>query len=475
MSVSTQSPPTPARGLLRTVGLWTATSVVIANVIGGGIFTTPGFLARDLGSPAAVMGIWVLGAILALAGALSYSELGSTFPEAGGEYVYLREAYGSLWAYVNGWICFFASFSAPIAAACIAFAAYLSHFAPAWGPDYILLTANLGGWQWKLSGGQVVALIALWAVTILHVTGVERGARIQVLLTAGKVATLLALIVLGLWLGTGDWGHFEAGPQGHLPASALHNFPVSLIFVLYCYSGWNAAAYLAGEVRDPGRTIPRALLTGTAIVTVMYMGLNVLFIYSLPLSEMSGVLQIGEKASLALFGPSATHIVAMIMALSILASASAMILAGPRVYYAMATDGVFPRQLAGVHSQYHSPALAIILQSAWISVLVLTGTFEQLIVYSGFVLVFFSALAVSSVIVLRVRRPALKRPFRVPLYPWTPLLFVGFSAWILYFTLRDRPVESMWGIITALSGVPLYYYWRMRHRVPPGGSGQARK
>jgi len=462
MSAKTGPNSTPRLGLLRNVGLLTATSVVIANVIGGGIFTTPGFLARDLGSPSAVLGIWVLGAILALAGALSYSELGAAFPEAGGEYVYLREAYGGFWGYVNGWICFFASFSAPIAAACIGFAAYLSHFAPALGLDNVLASVHWGSWHWQLSAGHLVALLYLWALTLVHVSGVRESGQFQSALTVGKVVALTVLVVAGLVAGRGDWNHFHAGPEGILPAAALHNWPVSLIFVLYSYSGWNAAAYLAGEVRDPGRTIPRALLTGTACVTILYLGLNMMFLYALPITEMSGVLQIGEKASQALFGPVATHFVAAIMAVSILASASAMILAGPRIYFAMASDGVFPKRMASVHSRYGSPASSIMLQSLWASVLLLSGTFEQLIVYSGFLLVLFSALAVAAVIVLRIKRPELHRPFRVPLYPFTPLLFVGFSAWILYFTIRDRPTESLLGIATALAGVPLYYYWRRR-------------
>jgi len=469
MAVQVHPTPSTTRHLARNVGLMTAISVVIANVIGGGIFTTPGFLARDLASPYAVLGIWVLGGILALAGALSYSELGSAYPEAGGEYVYLRQAYGPLAAYIDGWICFFASFSAPIAAACIGFAAYLSHFAPAFGPDYVLASAQIGSWHWRLSGAQLIGLAALWAVTIVHITSVERGSRFQVIITAGKVIALVALVFFGFLVGTGDWGHFQPGPAGAWPAAALHNLPVSLIFVLYCYSGWNAAAYLAGEVREPGRNIPLSLLTGTAVVAVLYMGMNVLFLYALPIPEMSGVLQIGEKAAAALFGPVATSLVSLIMALSILASASAMILAGPRVYFAMATDGVFPRRLAGVHSRYGSPASSIFLQSLWTSLLLLTGTFEQLIIYSGFVLVLFSALAVASVIVLRVRDPHRPRPFRVPFYPLTPLLFVGFSAWILFFTLRDRPAESLLGIVTAAAGIPLYYYWRRRGR---GGDNQ---
>jgi APA family basic amino acid/polyamine antiporter len=446
--------------MLRGIGAVTATSVVIASVIGGGIFTTPGFLARDLGSPYAVMGIWVLGGVLAAAGALCYSELGAAYPEAGGEYVYLREAYGPLAAFVNGWICYFASFSAPIAAACIAFAAYLSRFLPSASPDYVMASFDIGSWRWSLSGGHIAALLALWLLTAAHVTGVKRGGGMQVFLTAGKVLALVALIVAGFTIGTGDWRHFQPGPAGPLPPSALSNLSVSLIFVLYCYSGWNAAAYLAGEVRDPHRNIPLSLLAGTAIVCLLYIGLNAVFLYALGTGGMTGVLQVGERASAALFGPAVTHLVAAAMALSILASASAMILAGPRVYYAMASDGLFPRKLAELHPRHGSPTAAIVAQSVWTSVVLLSGSFEQILVYSGFVITLFSALAVAAVIVLRIHRPALPRPFRVPLYPFTPLLFVGFSMWILFFVLRDRPTESLLGLLTAAAAVPFYYYWR---------------
>lgn len=456
-SLHVESPPSV---LPRSIGVFTATCVVVANVIGVGIFTTPGFLARDLGSPFAVLAIWGLGAILAVAGALSYSELGAVFPEAGGEYVYLRKAYGPLWGYLSGWTSFFSGFTAPIAAACIGFAAYLSHFAPHLAPGNVLWTIPLGPWEWRLSGGQLVALLALWLLSLTHISGVQRGGKLQVVLTVGKTAAIVALIIFGMALGSGNWEHFSSASQGLIPEQAFRNVTVSLIFVLYCFSGWNAAAYLAGEIRHPHRNIPLSLLAGTATVTLLYIGLNVLFLYALPISEMSGVLEIGAKASLALFGPVATHLVAATMALSILASASAMILVGPRVYFAMATDGLFPKKLAGIHSHYHSPAASILSQSLWASVLILTGTFEQLIVYSGFVLVFFSALAVAAVMVLRWRRPELHRPFRVPLYPYTPLVFVGFSAWILLYTLRGRPAESLLGIATVLLGLPLYFYWR---------------
>ena len=456
-------PVEPARATLeRTAGPFVATCIVIANVIGAGIYTTPGFLARDLGSPFAVLSIWIIGAILALAGALSYSELGASFPQAGGEYIYLREAFGPLWGYLSGWTSFFAGFSAPIGAASIGFAAYLSYFSPALSPNHVIWSPNIAGTTLNLSGGHIVALAALWSLSIAHITGMRRGGQLQILLTTGKVLSIALLIILGLWLGHGEWSNFASPPAGLLPPGVFHNGAVSLIFVLFSYSGWNAAAYIAGEVREPHRTLPQSLLIGTAIVTILYIGLNMLFLYSLGIGGMSGVLQVGEKAATALFGPRAAGLVAAMMALSILASASAMIVVGPRVYFAMAADGLFPKRLAGIHAEYKSPAASIVLQGIWTSVLILTGTFEALLVYSGFVLVFFSSLAVASVIILRWKRPQLPRPFRVPFYPWTPLLFVGFSAWILAYTLQERPYESGLGILTVITGLPLYFYWRRK-------------
>ena len=451
--------PAPAKSLDRNAGPFLAICLIIANVIGSGIYTTPGFLARDLQSPLAVLGIWIIGAALAFAGALSYCELGGMFPQAGGEYIYLREAFGPLFGFLTGWASFIAGFSAPIGAATIGFTAYLSHFLPSISPERILWNTSVGDFSLRISSGQIVALLVLWILSLSHITGVRRGGQLQVLLTAVKVAAIASLIVLGLSLGNGDLNNFHSGAAGILPASAWSSGPVSLIFVLFSFSGWNAAAYIAGEIREPHKTLPWALIGGTAAVTVIYLGLNVLFLYALGIQGMSGVLQIGEKASLALFGPAATHVVAGMMALSILASASAMIITGPRVYFAMATDGLFFKSLATVHSRYRSPAASIIWQAVWVSVLILSSAFEPLIVYSGFVLVFFSSMAVAALVVLRVRRPDLPRPFHVPYYPWTPLLFVGFSAWILVFTLRARPVESFFGIATVLLGMPLYFYW----------------
>jgi APA family basic amino acid/polyamine antiporter len=456
---STQVLSVPGKSLDRSAGPFFAICLIIANVIGSGIYTTPGFLARDLQTPIAVLTIWVIGAVLAFAGALSYGELGAMFPEAGGEYVYLREAFGPMFGFLTGWASFFAGFAAPIGAATIGFAAYLSHFFPSASPDHILWNTSIGRWSVQISAAQIIALAVLWILSVSHITGVRRGGRLQIALTVVKVAAIVGFIVAGMCLGKGDWTNFHS-TAGMFPQNVFTNGAVSLIFVLFSFSGWNAAAYIAGEIREPRKTLPLALITGTAVVTLIYLCLNLLFIYALGVQGMNGVLQVGEKASLALFGPAATHIVAAMMALSILASASAMIVAGPRVYFAMAADGVFFKSIGRLHTTYGSPGAAIIWQAAWVSVLIVSSTFEPLIVYSGFVLVIFSALAVTAVLVLRLRRPQLPRPFRVPFYPWTPLLFIAFSLWILTYTLQSRPAESLLGIATVLLGLPLYFYWR---------------
>src|SRR5438128_1919424 len=295
----TEVAPATQTPLKRNAGLFLATCLIIANVIGSGIYTTPGFLARDLGSPVAVLGIWIIGAVLAFAGALSYSELGAMFPEAGGEYVYLREAFGSIFGFLTGWASFIAGFSAPIGAATIGFAAYLSHLFPSLVPENVFWTVHFGPLSVHLGSAQMVALIVLWALSLAHITGTHRGVQLQVLLTVTKAAAIAVLMVAGFWLGRGDWANFHSGAGGILPEGVFRNGSVSLIFVLFSFSGWNAAAYIAGEVRQPHRTLPAALITGTAIVTAIYVGLNMLFLYALGIEGMSGVLQVGEKASVA--------------------------------------------------------------------------------------------------------------------------------------------------------------------------------
>jgi APA family basic amino acid/polyamine antiporter len=418
---------------------------VIASMIGSGIFTTSGFIARDVGSPRWLIGLWAMGGLIALAGALCYGELGAAMPEAGGEYVYLREAYGTFVAYLSGWTSFFLGFSGAIAAATIAFVDYLHHLLPGLEPGGI--------------GGKSVALALLWLLTVAHIAGIGAGGTLQRILTAATVGGMAVLIAVGFHFGRGSGSNFSST----IPAQG--SAAVALIFVIYAYSGWNAAAYLAGEIREPGRNLPAALVLGTAAVTVLYLGMNLMYLYAMPIRAMSGVLAIAHKASVTLLGPEAGKFTDGLVTLTLVASTSAMVLSGPRVYYAMARDGLFFRSIANVHPTLGTPVRAMVLQAAWASVLIVFfGVFEHLVLYTGFAVTVFAALAVASIIVLRLRRAGLPRPFRVPAYPLLPAAYVAVSGWIAGYTIATRPTEAGLAILTVAAGAPFYFVRRFWDR-----------
>jgi basic amino acid/polyamine antiporter, APA family len=430
-TVSTGTPRLPRR-----IDAGAAAALVVGNVIGTGVFTTSGFIARDVGSPAQLMGMWLAGGVIAFAGALSYAELGAAMPSAGGEYVYLRRAYGSTIAFLSGWTSFAAGFSGAIAAALLGLVAYLHHFLP---------VVDAAG-----ESGKALALLILWLLTAAHVAGSRPGARMQIALTIATAAAMLALIGAALLIGRASARNFAEVAPAHGSAA------VALIFVLYSYSGWNAAAYVAGEMRNPGRSLPRALIAGTAIVTALYLAMNAMYLYALPIRAMSGVLPIAEKAAVVVLGPAGASAVSAIIVLALLGSASAMVMAGPRVYYAMAEDGLAPARLARLGARTGAPAAAIVAQSAWTSVLLLSfGTFEQIVICTGLAITLFSALAVAATIVLRVRCPELPRPFRMPGYPWLPLGYIAAAAWVAIYTAIDRPLEAAVAAAVVACGIPL--------------------
>lgn len=433
--------------LVRAISWPTAAAVVIGNMVGSGIFTTSGLLARDLGSAWSMLALWLVGGLIALAGALAYAELGAAMPEAGGEFVYLREAYGPVVAFLSGWTSLFVGFSGALAAALLGFAAYLSQ-----------VTDTFAG----PLAAKTTALVTLWVLTGVHAAAADAGGSLQRALTAATVAAIIVLIAAGFAVGQGAVGNFDSsGP-------AAGNAAVSLIFVLYAYSGWNAAAYLAGEIREPGRGVPLALLSGTAVVIVLYLGLNVLYLYALSIPQMAGTIAIGEQAARALFGAVAARWVAAIIGLAILSSASAMVLAGPRVYYAMASARMLPRVFANVSPRRLTPTRAILLQSVWASVLILFfGSFEPIVVYTGFAVTAFAAAAVAAVVVLRTRRPDLPRPYRMTGYPWLALGYVVVSSWVVVYAVVSRPFETLAGACTVGTGIPIYYATKIwnQHRL----------
>ncbi len=443
--------------LKREIGLFTATVLVVANMIGTGIFTTSGFIMQEVEDPMVLLLCWLIGGIFALCGALCYGELGAAFPAAGGEYIYLRESFGKLVAFLSGWISLLVGFSAPIAAAAIAFATYGSGILalPA-RPLGSLVIAGIT--VVTVSPITIVAIALIIILSLVHYRGVKIGSRVQNTLTSFKISIIVLFIAAGFLFGIGSLDHFA----GTWPLASLlqGKFAVSLIFVSFAYSGWNAASYLGGEIKDPSRNIPLSLVTGTFLVLILYLLLNAVYIYALPTGQMSGVLEIGLTSASALFGTNIGKYLGAAIAVGILSALSAMILTGPRVYYAMSRDGVFFGLFGRVHQRYKTPAFSIFLQAAIAIIFIVTSSFEKLLIYIGFTLALFAMLTVIGLMILRLKQKALVSPYKTFGYPVTPMIFILGNLWIAYFSIRNRPVASLWGLLTIAVGIVVYLYFR---------------
>jgi len=428
---------------LRRIGLLAATAIVVANMIGTGIFTTSGFMAADLGDAGSILAGWVVGGVLALCGAAAYAELGTVMPRVGGEYVYLRETYHPVVGFLSGWVSLIAGFAAPVAASSLAFDRYINTLVDL--PD------------------RMAAITIIVLTTFLHMVDVMLGARVQTAFTILKAALIVGFIAAGLAVGTGSFDHFAAQGDG-LGTVLSGKFAVSLVWVSFAYSGWNAAAYIAGEVKDPARNLPRALLLGTGIVTLLYVGLNLVYFYALPPAalghgEHGPVVEVGDATARVLFGSGAGRFVSTLISLALISSVSAMAMAGPRIYAAMAEDRVFPAVFARRNTR-GAPTFGVAFQGGLSIAMVLFVPLGNLILYTGFTLSMFAAAAVTAVFVLRRRQPSIDRPYRTFGYPVTPLLFIGLSMWMGYYFLDHHPRETAAALITVFSGLIVYVWAR---------------
>lgn len=434
-------------GLGRHIALRSATALVIANIIGSGIFTSTGFQAESLGHPGYIFVLWIVGGLLAFCGALCYAELGAAMPEAGAEYVYLRETYGGVFGFMSAFVSLVAGFSAPIASALKSLVRYLTYFFP-------VLAGEPKLWD-TVSVNDLIAIGLVWVLIAIHLRGIRKSVGFSDLVTLFKVAGIVLIVLAAAGMGHGSLANVtrvSASFQGLTRTDLFTAFGTSLIFVMFCYSGWNAAAYVAGEMKNPQRDLPRSLLLGTGIVLLLYLALNAVYFYGGGVEELAGKVEVGLVASRALFGGWGVTLVTAVICTSLVASASAMTIAGPRVYYAVGVDFPVFRFLAGTRGGNGVPSTAIFLQGIITSVLVVSGRVDQIQQYTGFTLLLFACLAVSCVIVLRRRAPHLERPFRTWGYPITPLLFLGVSAWMMFWAFRGRPVESTLSLLTVLLG-----------------------
>jgi basic amino acid/polyamine antiporter, APA family len=460
VSTTTSAPPSE---LERRLGPFDAAAIIVSNVIGGGILFTPPQIAASVPNALLFLSTWVAGGLLAFAGAMAYAELAALRPRAGGEYVYLRAAFGPLAAFLTGWTSFVAGFSGAIATSAVVLAFYLGRFIPAAGNSTPVLSLPLvpGVIVLSFSPQSLVAVAAIFGMAWVHLRGVGPGRLVGNILATLKVSALVLFVALGFSIGQGDAANISSAAGPVRATSWL----LALIPVMFTYSGWNAASYVAEEIRDPGRNVPRALAMGTAAVIALYLMLNVLYLFVVPVGELATI-----KGSMLdfiadrLLGSIAGNIMAVVSIISLLASISAMSFAGPRVYFAMARDGVFFKRAAVVHPRYRTPATAILAQAAWSSMLVLTAKADALVNYTGFAIVLFSGVAVVALFVLRAKQPGAERPFRAWGYPFAPGIYAIVSFAILVNSLYSGPAAIGAGALVIAAGIPVYFFFSRRLR-----------
>jgi APA family basic amino acid/polyamine antiporter len=445
----------------RAIGPVGATLLVIGSVIGSGIFLTTGVMAATLPSPTLILAAWAAGCLFALAGALTYSELGTMFPRSGGVYVFLSEAFGPLVGFLYGWASLLVVLSGGIAAVAVGFSHYFSYFFPTLGPSTVLAVIPIGGLSWSIAAHQLVAVGSIVLLGAINYFGVRSGSGTNAVLTVAKVTGLVLLVIFAI---VGPKQAPEWTPIVPLDlASPLAGFGVALIAVLWAAEGYYFLTYAAGEVRDPARTLPLALTTGLLAITLIYLAANLVYLYALPMDQLRGTTRVAERAATALVGPWGATMIALTVLVSTLGANAAVILSGSRVMYAMAARGLFFQGAARVHPRFRSPHVAVVLLTVWASILALSGTYEQLFTYVVFISVVFSLLGGLALFRLRRTRPAADRPYRVWGYPIVPGLFVIGAIVLIVNTLSRRPIESLAGIGLLVIGLPAYYYWKRRH------------
>lgn len=457
LSVEARSQPSLVRGL----SLLDTVLLLIGGVIGSSIFLTAKDIAGPLPQPLLFLLVWILGGVISLFACFAFSELAAMFPHSGGQYVYMREAFGELAGFLYGWMMFTVGSCGAIAALAVGSAAYLGEIVPIISQQHIVL--SIAGVT--LTRAHIVALLMIAGVTWINIVGVRHGAFLQNVATWAKFAAIAAFVTLGFAIGKGDWHHFTATSAHGLTMGAnigqiLSVCGVALIAVFWAYDGWVYITWVSDEVKEPQRNLPLAMVLGTLIVGVLYLATNMAYLYALPIDEIAQHETIAHAAAAALFSPAAATWLSALIALSIFGALACAIMACPRINYAMALDGVFFRRMAEVHPKWRTPAFALIGQGIWSGILTLSGRYDQLYTYVMFGMVLSYTLTVIGLFVLRWKRPDIPRPYRCTGYPWLPAIYVLIAgAWTLN-TIITRPHETLAGAAIVLIGVPGYLYWK---------------
>jgi APA family basic amino acid/polyamine antiporter len=450
----------PEPKLVRQIGLFDAVMIMVGMVIGSGIFLSTGMIASSIPSAGLILLAWVVGGLLTLAGAFTYAELGAAMPEAGGQYIYINKAYGELAAFLFGWIFFFAYMTGGIASLALALAEYLAYFIPFLSMDNVLL--SLGWGRFTLSAGHLLGIGSVALFTWINFRGVGLGKTVQNILTIIKIGTILVFVFFAFSIGRIQPMDLMALPQSMSFGQMVTGFVVALVAVSWAFDGWNNINFVAGEIINPQRNLTLTLIFGTLIITVVYVLINIVYLMSMPVEEMAGVYRVAEVSATALLGNRAAVFISAAVLISVLGALNAAVLAGARVYYAMAKDGLFFSSAARVHPRYKTPGFALLIQAIWTCVLLLSGNLEQVVTYTIFIAVVFWIVAAASLFTLRKKVPDLPRPYKAWGYPVVPILFIVASAGILLNTLLEKPVESIAGLGLLVIGIPAYFFWRSR-------------
>jgi APA family basic amino acid/polyamine antiporter len=445
--------------LKRQLGLTTAILVVVASMIGTGIFITTGTLLKMTHNAFLILILWVVGGIVAITGSLCYAELATVWPDVGGEYVYLKNTFGFLPSFLTGWISLVVGFSAPVATSSISLVKYLNQF-------WLTIMQNSGDISNVLSGDWTQRIIAAAIIFIfgsIHILGVKRGSRIQNVLTLIKLLIVVSLVGFGIYMA--DWSMSERLSSSYPwaegePTAGIPIYGLVLLIIMFSYSGWNGASYIGGEIKNPGRNLPRALFFGTLITMVIYIGLNVVFLMSTPGQELMGKDAVGAVASRNLFGAGVSSFFTLGIAVILLSSVSVQMMIGPRVYYAMARDRMIFQYLAYENPRFNTPSVSISIQMVLAIFYVFVGTAQTLMEYMGFALSIFPLLTVVGLVYLRYKKPNLNRPFRVPLYPIIPMIYIVLTVGMMVAGFLAWTRTSWFAIMVVVMGIPIFYLWR---------------
>ncbi len=459
-SQSSSQQPTLVRGL----SLLDSVLLLVSGIIGSSIFLTAKDIAGPLPQPMLFLLVWVIGGVVSLFGCVAFAELGSMFPESGGQYIYLREAYGDLVAFLYGWMLFTVANGGTIAALSVASAAYTGQVFPIVSQQHTVF--SIAGVT--VTRAHLLGLLLIAILTYVNVVGLRWGALLQNISTWTKFIAMAAFVVLGFAIGKGDWSHFSAHgvglTMGLSPGALISAFGVGLIAVYFAYDGWVYITWVAGEVKEPRRNVPLAMVLGVLAVGAIYLAMNVTYMYALPLKEIAAHETIAHAAAATLFSPGAAVWLSLMIAISCFSAAATCTLSGARVYLAMAQDGVFFKRMAVIHPRWRTPAFGLIGQGLWAGALTLSGRYDQLYTYVIYGMVLSYTLTVIGLFVLRWKRPDIPRPYRCTGYPWLPGIYVLMgTAWTLN-TIFTRPKEALAGTLIVLIGVPGYLYWKRSHR-----------